>query len=104
VQVLSDGANAVSGWNSAMEFCRKSNPTITMRKSSRKEHINEGSSKIVAPGQIQFSAKNDEANLVLGTTQVLGTPAETVGYSKNCNPGKSTAIAKICNPSSVRHT
>ena len=75
-----------------------------MRKSSRKEHINEGSSKIVAPGQIQFSARNDEANLVLGTTQVLGTPAETVGYSKNCNPGKSTAIAKICNPSSVRHT
>ena len=61
-----DGANAASGWNSAMEFCRKSKPTIKMRKSSRNEHINNQSrSKLLTPGKVQFSVKNKMVSVLL---------------------------------------
>lgn len=40
-----------------MEFCKKSKPTIKMRNSSKKEHINCDLFKIKTPGMIQFSVE-----------------------------------------------
>lgn len=82
-----DGVIAVSGWNSAMESCKKSKPTITMRNSSKKEHIYRSAIKIETPGKVQFSVKKCKSNPGVRYTR----RNRPIKAKNQCTcPGKST--------------